>query len=164
MIACDFPAADLQLMLAAHAAYNVAHTKGDVPSEHRLPILRNPDDMHLEAPRRRSSCVIPTGSVARAQVTRTVASPEGEGFHHPRSRHYTKYVRTPAACSCRARRHRGRLGRCRSRARGSRSTNRSTIGRRGTRCVMQKDATSISKRVRVLNWRCYATCTCADCS
>lgn len=37
-------AEDLQLMLAAHAPYNVAHTKSDVPSEHRLPIFRNTDE------------------------------------------------------------------------------------------------------------------------
>jgi len=34
------------VMFRRDAAYYVAHTKSDVPGEHWLPILRNPDDVH----------------------------------------------------------------------------------------------------------------------
>ena len=42
------PADDLQLMLGAHASYYVSRTHCHLSVQHRLPILRNPDDMHLQ--------------------------------------------------------------------------------------------------------------------
>lgn len=35
-------------MFRGHAAYDVAHANSDVPSEHRLPIFRNPDQVDLQ--------------------------------------------------------------------------------------------------------------------
>src|SRR5262245_32021332 len=81
MIVCHFPAEDLELMLRADAPYNVAHTKGNVPLEHGLPILGDPDHVHFEVRLRVHSQSIVSHTIKLHEPFLRLKT---RGFHHPR--------------------------------------------------------------------------------
>ena len=88
MVACHFPTEDVEFVLARHPAYNVAHTNRDVPSEHRLPIFRNPDDVDFQvALRVRSQPIVPHAPKLHGPWLRL----KTRGFHHPRRGLTKKY-------------------------------------------------------------------------
>jgi hypothetical protein len=84
MVACHFPADDLKLMLRSNAAYQVAHTNCHLSVQHRLTVLGNPNDVHLEVRLRvRSQPVVSHATKLHGPWLRLKA----RGFHHPRWGH-----------------------------------------------------------------------------
>ncbi len=81
MVACHLPRDNLKLMLAGNPPNDMAHTKSDVRSQHRLPILRNPHHVDLEvAPRVRSQPIVSHATKLHEPTVR----PKARGFNHPR--------------------------------------------------------------------------------
>ena len=84
VIACDLAGNNLQFVFRRDLPYQVAHTNRDFPSQHRLPILRDPHQVHLQvALRVRSQSVMSHATTLYEILLRLKA----RGFHHPRRGH-----------------------------------------------------------------------------
>ena len=77
VIACHFSRQNRQLVLHRDLSDQIAHTNGHLPSQHALPILRDPDQVDFEIGFRVRSVSIPPHATT---PTTLFSSPEGEGF------------------------------------------------------------------------------------
>ena len=84
VIACHFSRQHGQLVLHRYLSDQIAHTNRHLPSQHALPILRDPDQVDFEVGFRVRSVAIPPHATT---LPRPSLRLKARGFDHPRRGH-----------------------------------------------------------------------------
>ena len=84
VLACHFSRQNRQLVLHRDLSDQIAHTNGHLPSQHALPILRDPDQVDFEIGFRVRSVSIPPHATT---LPRSSLRLKARGFDHPRRGH-----------------------------------------------------------------------------